>query len=237
MEERLSRWFRDRGLIVDQVPNVIGHIDIEPDVRLFGVQSLMRCTIGAYTYLAPTVNANSAIIGRYCSIGDRVTISPSQHPVTWLSTSPFPYKDIFDTSRPQHAQFAGEVVSSTVGNDVWIGANSAIMGGVSIGDGAIIAYGSVVTKDVPAYAIVGGAPARIIRMRFPSNVIASLQDLSWWNYDLVKGNNLTVSWNEPLVAVATLRTLIADGDIVPISAKRNRFIRSGPAQFSCKALT
>lgn len=86
-----------------------------------------------------------------------------------------------------------------IGNDVWIGSHATIMGGVTIHSGAVVAAGSVVTKDVPPYAIVGGNPAKIIKYRFPKDIIAKLQIISWWNwspelikqrrYDFEKGIN------------------------------------------------
>ena len=71
-----------------------------------------------------------------------------------------------------------------IGNDVWIAAKSIVFQGVKIGNGAVIGAGSVVTKDVPDYAIVAGNPARIIRYRFTPDIIAYLNETKWWNYTL-----------------------------------------------------
>ena len=73
-----------------------------------------------------------------------------------------------------------------IGNDVWIGYEAVIMAGVHIGDGAVIAARAVVTKDVPPYTIVGGTPARKIRMRFEEEIIAKLQQIQWWNWPVEK---------------------------------------------------
>ena len=78
--------------------------------------------------------------------------------------------------------FDGRPAPVAVGNDVWIGAQVMIAGGVTIGDGAVIGARSVVTKDVPPFAIVVGAPAKVLRFRFPENTIARLQALQWWRY-------------------------------------------------------
>lgn len=68
-----------------------------------------------------------------------------------------------------------------MGNDVWIGSRVMVVGGVTIGDGAVIAAGAVVTKDVPPYAVVGGAPAKVIKYRFSEDIVKFLEELEWWN--------------------------------------------------------
>jgi serine acetyltransferase len=73
------------------------------------------------------------------------------------------------------------MATNTIGNDVWIGARAVVLDGVSVGNGAIIAAGAIVSKDVPAYSIVGGVPAKEIRQRFSSETIQVLEDLKWWD--------------------------------------------------------
>jgi virginiamycin A acetyltransferase len=90
-----------------------------------------------------------------------------------------------------------------VGNDVWIGYESIIMPGVTIGDGAIIAAKSVVVNDVPPYSIVGGNPAKIIKLRFTAETIKTLQEIAWWNWDINK-----ISANLEYITSADLDTLL-----------------------------
>lgn len=138
--------------------------------------------IGRHTYV---VNARivNAQIGAFCSIGPEVSIGGlGSHPISWLSTHPafystrqqsgktFALTDLFDELKP-----------NKIGNDVWIGAKALILDGVNIGDGAIVAAGTVVTKDVPPYAIVGGVAAKVIRFRFDPEVIDALLKWQWWN--------------------------------------------------------
>jgi acetyltransferase-like isoleucine patch superfamily enzyme len=123
-------------------------------------------------------------IGSYCSIADGVKVFlGGNHRMDWVSTFPFGHlpdsKDIF-TTKVKHASAKGKNVA--IGSDVWIGSNVTIMSGLEIGDGAVIAANSHVVSDVEPYAIVGGNPARLIRMRFDEEIIALLIELEWWKY-------------------------------------------------------
>src|SRR5665811_2625453 len=138
-------------------------------------------------------------------------------PTGWLSTSPFQY----NAARFGWSDAAGDyeaLVSKkdsfrkpqvVIGNDVWIGANATILRGVTIGDGAIIASGSVVTKDVAPYSVVGGVPARHIRFRFDEDTIAELLDLRWWRFS---PNDLSgVPFDDVNAAITEIRGRIDQG--------------------------
>ena len=114
-------------------------------------------------------------IGKYCQIGADVSIHTTNHPISYLST--YVNKNLFHGELSQ----LKSIKKTVIGNDVWIGHNVNIMGGVTIGNGAIIAAGALVTKDVPAYTIVGGVPAKEIRKRFSENIIKEVEALQWWN--------------------------------------------------------
>lgn len=151
--------------------------------------------MGAFSYLGPDVFCTSARIGRYCSVAKLVQIGLSAHPHDRLTSSPLSWKRFepfeshfrnmdlaWERTLPE-APFDERPVT-TIGNDVWIGANAWLKDGVTVGDGAIIAAHAVVTRDVPAYAIVGGSPARVIRMRFDDATIARMLAVAWWRYNL-----------------------------------------------------
>lgn len=124
------------------------------------------------------------VIGKYCSIacGARFIFNGANHTLGSLSTYPFPvFSGEWDESlTPREAwDHKGDIV---VGSDVWIGYDAVVMAGVKIGDGAIIGTRALVTKDVPAYAIVGGLPARVIRERFNRATIDQLLRIRWWDW-------------------------------------------------------
>ncbi|MEN3147735.1 CatB-related O-acetyltransferase [Neorhizobium sp. IRAMC:178] len=123
------------------------------------------------------------VIGKFVQIarGSYFITSSANHPMTGFTTYPF---RIF---KPETFGYKDLPVRDTiVGHDVWIGHNAAIMPGVTIGHGAIIAAASVVTRDVPPYAVVGGNPAGLIRMRFPDEIVTELLGLAWWDWPIDK---------------------------------------------------
>ena len=127
-------------------------------------------------------------IGKFCSIAARATfiMNGANHRSAGFSTYPFA---VFGNG--WSGRFEGESDypyrgDTVVENDVWIGYEALVMPGVRIGNGAIVATGSVITKDVPDYAIVGGNPARVIRMRFDEATVAALLGMSWWDWPLEK---------------------------------------------------
>ena len=121
-------------------------------------------------------------IGNYCSIGDGVRFVFGEHRTDRVTT--FPLRAVCFNEVPHaDALSKGNIV---VGHDVWISAGAMILSGLKIGNGAIIAAGAVVTKDVPPYAIVGGVPARLIRMRLSEAQVAALEKIQWWNWPIEK---------------------------------------------------
>ena len=146
------------------------------------------------------------IIGKFCALarGVKFIMNGANHQVSGFSTYPFYiFGNGWEKVTPQNGDlpFKGDTV---VGNDVWIGYESTIMPGVTIGDGAIIAARSVVVNDVPAYSIVGGNPARIIKQRFTTETIQTLLEIAWWNWDIEK-----ISANLEQIVAADINALLA----------------------------
>ena len=128
------------------------------------------------------------IIGKFCALatGIKFMMNGANHKTSGFSTYPFYiFGNGWEKVTPQDEElpFKGDTI---VGNDVWIGYESIIMPGVTIGDGAIVAAKSVVVNDVPPYCVVGGNPAKVIKQRFDDETIKSLLDLAWWNWKIDK---------------------------------------------------
>ncbi len=158
-----------------------------------------RVEIGRYTYInnGTTLFYNTKV-GRFCSIGKKCEIGTVDHPIDWLSTSSIQYniKGHFDYKTdckdfPQLEFDQKEDIGTKIGNDVWIGSLVVIKCGITIGDGAIIGANSIVVKDVPPYAIVGGVPAKLIRYRFDKAIIKKLLELKWWERSLDELSGIT----------------------------------------------
>lgn len=139
------------------------------------------------------VNNDKLIVGKFCSIacGAKFMFTSGNHTMKSLSTYTFPiFFDEWELD-PVNIRDAwdnkGDIV---IGNDVWIGYEAVIMQGVTIGDGAIIGTRALVTKDVPPYTIVGGAPAKPIKNRFSEEIIAKLLEMKWWDWpeERIKAN-------------------------------------------------
>ena len=152
---------------------------------IFDNVSLHNCTLGDFTFVASDTKISQTKIGRFCSIGPDCKIGLGKHPSrSFVSTHPA----FFSTLKQAQITFVDrdhftEYELIEIGNDVWLGANVIVVDGVRIGDGAIVAAGSVVTKNVPPYAIVGGVPAKVIRSRFKDEEIEKLLANPWWNLD------------------------------------------------------
>lgn len=155
-------------------------------------------------------------VGRYCSIAMNAAIGLESHPINWLSTTALQYAH----NHLHFERFVGHTVAkrgfplhgqTVIGNDVWIGANALIMAGVNIGDGAIIAAGAVVTRDVPPYAIVGGVPAKVLKYRFDEKTIAELLELRWWRFNIAALG--IINWADIHSAIELIKKTIASGKI------------------------
>jgi len=146
---------------------------------------LLEVQLGDYSYVVNDSDIAYASIGKFCSIAAMTRINPGNHPMHRASQSHFTYRasTYFADEQDEPDFFAWRRAHSVnMGNDVWIGHGAIVLPSRGIGDGAVVAAGAVVTKDVPAYMIVAGNPARVIRPRFSEAIAARLQALAWWDW-------------------------------------------------------
>jgi phosphonate metabolism protein (transferase hexapeptide repeat family) len=147
---------------------------------------LLDVVMGDYSYVVNDAQMTYTRIGKFCSIAAMTRINPGNHPMHRATQAHFTYRaSAYFPGESDEAEFFEWRKSHRVhiGHDVWIGHGAIILPGRSVGTGAVVAAGAVVTKDVPAYAIVGGNPARPIKRRFSDDIADRLARLSWWDWD------------------------------------------------------
>lgn len=182
--------------VLNRKPSAIRGSIIDKKASIGNGAQIVNCNIGKYTYIYGTSVVN-ADVGAFCSIAAGSAIGGGSHPTDWVSSSPVFYKgrNVLKTnfSKNEYIEFK----KTTIGNDVWIGAKCFIKGGVTIGNGAVIGMGSVVTKDVPPYEIWAGNPAKCIRKRFDDETIEKLLEIKWWELSDEKLNELGDLFSDP----------------------------------------
>jgi len=199
--------------IIDDSAKLHNEAFLEAPVRVYDLVLIDKNTkIGSFSYInRATTVFNGTEIGRYCSIGKYCELGVIDHPLDWLSTSPFQYK--IEKQFPNYEKYVKDFPQlkmkypkkTIIGNDVWIGSYVVIKRGVRIGDGAVIGAGAVVLDDVPPYAIVVGVPGKVIKYRFTKEQIDKLLKIKWWNFpiDRLKG----IRFNNIDIAITSLENI------------------------------
>ena len=143
---------------------------------------LNNVSVGDYSYISRNSIITNAAIGKFCSIGPNFCCGLGRHPINGISTSPM----FYSTKKQNGMTFCSqdkleESLHTTIGNDVFIGANVTVLDGVTISDGAVIGAGAVVNKDIPPYAVAVGVPAKVVKYRFSPDTIEALEKTRWWD--------------------------------------------------------
>ena len=158
----------------------IRNSNIHKTSKIESGSNIVNVIMDRYSFCGYDCEIINTEIGSFCSIANNVVIGGAMHPIAWVSTSPVFY-DGRDSVKMKFSSFQRpEDKKTIVGHDVWIGEGAKIKQGVTIGTGAVIGMGAIVTHDVPPYAIVGGNPAKIIKMRFSEDVVKGLLETKWW---------------------------------------------------------
>lgn len=137
-----------------------------------------------YAYVANDADIIYTTVGRFCSIAAHTRINPGNHPLERVALSHFTYRSsAYGLGEDDAAFFDWRRTSRvSLGNDVWIGHGAVVLAGVTLGNGAAIGAGAVVSHDVPPFAIAVGVPAKLLRFRFPPEIVEILERIAWWNW-------------------------------------------------------
>ncbi len=219
LKDTLCAKLREYGIKVYPHVNLAGSLYYKAPALIYSKCSLSCCALGAYSY----VNANSSLalctIGNYSSLASHLDLGLPRHLTTNASTS-----SVFYTEDEFMLQWIGKPLLDrtetarpiiNIGHDCWIGAHTVIPAErpLTIGTGAIVAAGSVVTRDIPAYCVAAGNPARIIKARFKDELCADLLTCRWYEYDIPKFMvNHPLNLND---ASAFVREFLAHKDSIP----------------------
>jgi len=136
--------------------------------------------MGRYSFCGYDCDISNTDIGSFVSIASDVVVGGGRHPMEWVAMSPVFYEGRDSVKQKFSIHKREPVKRVVIGNDVWIGRSAILLPGVEVGNGSVIGAGAVVTKNVPAYAIVAGNPARLIRYRFNDGIIQRLLETRWW---------------------------------------------------------
>lgn len=185
----------------------IRNSNVDKNAKIYSGTEFYDSSIGRHSYIGYNSEIHSCDIGAFCSIANGLIVGGAKHPLDWVSTSPVFYEVGGGTGRHLGNLKIEPLKRTSIGNDVWIGSRVIVMQGLSIGTGAVVGAGSVVTKDVPPYAIVAGCPARIIKYRFDDDTIRMLLESRWWELCDEKLSKYSLYINKPKLFVNMLNII------------------------------
>lgn len=222
---------RQYGVILSERHGLIGSLHFERPAYVHS-HRVKDCSIGAFAYLnaAGVTSAYRVTIGRYAQIGESSILGPPEHPQDGFTNHPFAF------TRPQYMpnmyalpdfarlapqadagpSYVDSAINRTViGHEAYVGVGSFVRRGVTIGDGALVGARSVVTRDIPPYAVAVGSPAKVVRLRFAENLVERFLKLQWWRYDLAPFKT-QVDYSRVEATLDFFEQRLADGELHPL---------------------
>ncbi len=160
--------------------------------------SFVSSKMDRYSFCGYDCDILHASIGSFTSIANQVVVGGADHPMRWAAMSPVFYAGRDSVKKKFSKHLLDTPPRTIIGNDVWIGRSAIVLSGVSVANGAVVGAGSVVTKDVPAYAIVAGNPAKIIRYRFDIDTINCLESSKWWELGDAELSSIAFCIKDPM---------------------------------------
>lgn len=196
MLKKILYWY-SKIILKLQLPS-IRDCEIHKTSKVGYRSNVIRLKMDKNSYIGNNNSLMDVNIGKYCSIASYCSIGGGNHPSEWISTSPFFYSYLnTENVKNNNTNSFSSGKTVEIGNDVWIGENCFIKDGVNIGNGVILGAHSVVTKDIPDYAIAVGNPAKVIKYRFDDQTISKLLKIQWWDLDEDSLEKYKYLFNDP----------------------------------------
>lgn len=189
------QYFVSKLIKKGRLSSVRGSI-VHPTAKIESGSTFVDSKMERYSFCGYDCDIYRAVIGAFTSIANGVVLGGARHPMEWVGMSPVFYagRDSVKAKFSEHPLPKPPEIH--IGNDVWIGRSAIILSGISIGNGAVVGAGAVVTKSVPPYAIVAGNPAQIVRYRFPEQIVQELEGIQWWNFPDERLSELGAYFND-----------------------------------------
>lgn len=177
--------------------SAIRNSKVHKTAAIEGGSQIVDSTMGRHSFCGYDCVLLNVDIGSFCSIADNVYVGGSAHPMHFVSTSPvfLSHRDSVKAKFSKHDYH--HMPRTRIGNDVWIGYGARIKAGISVGNGAVVGMGAVLTRDVAPYTVVGGNPAREIKSRFPEEIVKALLASEWWTYSDEQLREAAVDFKDP----------------------------------------
>lgn len=195
--------------------SILINADLEGNIAVNRRNFIQDAKVGRFTYTGQNTTIRGSSVGRFCSISWNVSVGGKDHGMDRVTNSALWAFHNMDGNKPEPSSFvyAKDEPACVLGSDVWVATNAVVLRGVVVGDGAVIAAGCVVTRDVEPYTVVAGVPGKVIRSRFPDQLRQALLDLKWWDWpvEIIRENLALIYSTKVDQSVIERLSVIASG--------------------------